>query len=553
MPVIYEDQTQTGLGGFATALGQALSGGIQQQVTANAVAQAKNMDPQARSAYLIQKLGPEGAKLADSITQAQVDASTLTLNALKTTDASLQVQMDKLTAANQPTVIALANKKAMLDNAATQAETAARIASAANDYAGANAANAQASMYRAETAIDQTKANAQLEAIKGIHALAAANGDPQAASNLLSNDPQFPGGVNGKPAPTPPGGIKPNTDPSSVVNQAQTTLNYALGNADQTALNAAYPPDNVNGKLSQGQLVDAELNLASGNFAGAGTALQNKPLAVKMEERAPGVFQNYATYQNPDSDGWVGRPIYRPKPTPPKFEQLAQGVDSWLATNKALSTLSQIPVGGRISRQLQQQLVSVGIDPSQYGNTNTAILFDTVVAHASLAARNLAGAGGSIGYKNLQVITDTLPKFTDDPNIKAAKLNAGNALLDTAVRPAVLNLQASGYVIPPSLGQIFKDRDLLSKDVDQEAAGYLVGSGAENASNDGAGGLVTGADEGAGNAGDSPVNTGAGGAGEGGESGEGAGGGDGSTASGNDRTSSSSDGWTNFSASDDNQ
>jgi hypothetical protein len=486
MAVIYLDQTATGKGGFTSALGQALGEGLsaslQQQQTANAVAAAKNMNPADRMAYLVQKLGPQGAQLADQITKAQVDQSTLSLNALKAVDQGYQNTVDKVAAANAPTTAKLAMQQQQAAVAETYARTIAAKAAAADDMAGAQSAQAQAQLYNVQAQVAQQKFNVLAGTMKAIQALGQSNGDPTQATNTLSNDPHFPGGNNGKLAPQLPGVPKENTDPASAVSQGQAVLGYQLGNMNQQQLNAAFPPDNVTPSITAGNKEQALLGLASGDMKTAGSALNyTKPLSIKMEERAPGIYQNYATYQD-GNGGFVGRPIVQLKPTPQKTEQFAEGVDAWQATTQALSVLGQLAPGSRVTRQASNALIKIGIDPTQYGG-NVNALYDTALQHANIAARNVAGAGGSIGFKNIQAITDTLPKYTDDANIKAAKLNAANALLDTAVKPAVLGLAANGMVVPPTLKDYFNSRDLLKKDVDALAGEYTIGDGSGEAGN----------------------------------------------------------------------
>jgi hypothetical protein len=451
------------------------------------VDQTKGMDPQARSAYLISKLGERGAKLADAMTQAQTDQLTQTNIQLKNIEQGYTNTTEKINAQNAPAAAQLALRAQAAAIAKTQADTLEAGAAANSDNASAQASRAQAGYYGQEAAMDQQRTNLLLEGSKAVMAIITAGNTP-AAATLLAGDPNHPSAPTGAPNPnTPPGAPPSVTDPTTAINQAATTLNYALGNASQQQLNAAYPPDNIQFTPGTPQKAAAAGDLAQGKIGDAMTDLNPVP-TITQEQRHPGIYQNFATYPDGTS-GWVGRPRVQFAPTPAPAAQAADGVSAWEATTGALSQLSALAPGSRITRQVQQTLNEQGIDA---GDVPAA--YAAVTAHAVIATEQLMGAGGSRGVTVLNMIKSTLPKYTDAPNIRALKLRAADALLSSIVKPIVGTLNANGETIPPAMQTYFNSHGLMNKSMTDLANEYVgisgdpdVGNGGDGSGNSGPG------------------------------------------------------------------
>jgi hypothetical protein len=267
------------------------------------------------------------------------------------------------------------------------------------------------------------------------------------------------------------------TDPTTAVNQGKTLIGIQIGTMSQADLNAAFPPDVVTPGTTKGMAMTALGYLSQGDMGEAMKSVDaTTPTSVTPTERAPGVYQNFATYQD-GTGAWVGSPRLQLKPAPTQFLEVNDGLSAWQATTGALNVLSQQNLGNRGTRQAAAMLTGLGIDVSQIGGDQAA-LYQTALAHAVIAATNIAGASGSRSQKIIQQIQNTLPKYTDAPDIKAAKLNAAGALLDSLVKPLVGGLVSSGYAIPPDMAGYYRSRGLDSKSITQLEGDYLKGMGA---------------------------------------------------------------------------
>lgn len=501
MAVIYLPDPIGGIGALAGNLGQALGNvagqTIVNKVTEHYVDQTKGMDPQARSAYLISKLGERGAKLADTMTQAQTDELTQTHLKLQNVDQGYQNTIDAITAKNAPAAAVLALKSQAAQVAKTNAETIEAGAAANSDNASAEASRAQAADYGAEAQLNGARANILLEGAKAVTAFMT-TGNTNDAATLLANDPHHPSAPTGAANPTLPANAPTSTtDPTTAANQGAVLVGIQTGKANQQQLNAAFPPDTVNFTPGTPQKAAAVGDMAQGDIGAALTDLNPAPKIAK-EQRAPGVYQNFATYPDGTS-GWVGRPRLQLSPTPQPVAQAADGVAAWQATTGALDTLSTAAPGSRAFRQAQQILTGQGIDA---GNVPAA--WAAATAHAAIAAEQLTGAGGSRSVTFLNMIKTTLPNYTDAPNIRQAKLRAANALLSSIVKPIVGTLVSNGEVVPPAMVDYFNSNKLESKSMTDLSNEYVGISGDPEAENSGDDSENPGGDGGGGGGGTTP-------------------------------------------------